>query len=165
MIWQAGFSERDWELAPMYESPTAGHGVVTLEFDKLSELAAKEKNAGSFRTDKLGRLSIAPLYVDGLPAAFYEVKTKYPEFSSNINTSSQETIVVMDGVMKLIFNDETPDDGVKFQSLADTLLPGQVRDLQDRSIALQAVGVFDVAHCLALALYRDRDIQVQPVLN
>lgn len=120
---------------------------------------------GSFRKDALGRLASAPLYVDNLPAAFYQVDTSYPEMTTNVNTSRRETLVVMDGVLKVVFNDELGDDGSKFQSLADTLLPGQVLELEDRAVAFQAVGVVDPSSCLALALYRDGDIQVQPVLN
>jgi len=36
--------------------------------------------------------------------------------------------------------------------------------LEDRPVSMQAVGLVDPASCLTLALYRDRDIQVVPVL-
>lgn len=164
MFKNTAFSERDWELAPHYTSPTHDEGVIILDFGILTELAERERDAKSFRLDALGRLSSAPLYVDDLPAAFYQVHTSFPETTSNINTSGHETLVVVDGVLKVIFNDKVGDyDEGNMSSLQGTLYQGEVMELEERAISLQAIGLLDPAQCLALALYRDRDIQVMTI--
>lgn len=162
MLNHTGYSQRDWELAPRYASPPSRPGVVIVDFDKLGALAEAEQEIGSFRRTPDGTLATAPLFVDDLPAAFYRISTSYPQFTSNHNASERETIVVMQGVLKLALNDTLRDD-TEDRSLRDTFYAGQVFELQDRAIAMQAVGVIDPASCLALALYRDDDIQVVPV--
>jgi hypothetical protein len=160
----AGFSPRDWELAPQYASPgTRRGGVIVIDFGVLSAMAAAEEEIGSFRPTPDGTLAKAPLHVDDLPAAFYRVNTAYTQFTPNHNTTRRETLVIMSGVLKLALNDR-PRDEEGDRSLADTFYAGQVVELEDRPVSMQAVGLVDPASCLALALYRDRDIQIQTVL-
>jgi hypothetical protein len=169
MLHNAGFSPRDWELAPQYASPVSKPGVVVLDFDVLGELAKTE--ISSFRATQDETLAMAPLFVDDLPAAFYRINTRHPQFTPNHNTSERETIVVMKGVLKLVLNDaprsEETDGG-----LLNTFYMGDVVELEDRAVSMQAIGVIDPASitdpetapkpasCLALALYRDGDIQI-----
>lgn len=159
----AGFSPRDWELAPYYKSPGAEPSVVVLDFEHLSAMMAKEEAIGSFRTTHDGTLAKAPLYVNDMPAAFYRVDTNYAQFTPNHNTSERETLVVMRGVLKVVFND-AERTAMSDASMENMLRMGEVMDLADRSVAMQAVGVIDPAKCVAIALYRDRDIQVMPIL-
>ena len=128
----------------------------------LQALAEAEEAIGSFRRTPDGTLAKAPLFVDDLPAAFYRVSTAHSEFTPNHNTTRRETLVVMNGVLKLALND-TPREEAGDRSLADTFYTGQVVELEDRPVSMQAIGLVDPAQCLALALYRDRDIQIQAV--
>jgi hypothetical protein len=169
MLRHAGFSERDWELAPQYASPVSKPGVVVLDFDVLGRLA--ETEVSSFRKTRDGTFAAAPLFVDDLPAAFYRINTRYPQFTPNHNTSELETIVVMKGVLKLVLNDGFRSE-LTDRSLANTIYMGEIVELQDRAVSMQAIGVIDPgsitnpeaitnpASCLALALYRDTDIQI-----
>lgn len=164
MLRHGGFSPRDWELAPKYESPVTKPGVIILDFGRLAELANAERESGSFRRTDDGTLSRAPLFVDDLPAAFYHVTTTYPDTTPNVNTSRQETLVVMEGILKLVLNDEVKalEEDPGPPSVADTFYTGEVVQLHDRAISMQAIGIADDADCLTLALYRDADVQVFP---
>lgn len=104
MIKAGDFSERDWKLAPTYASPLDASMGVVLDFRELSELAREEEASGAFRRSEDGTLARAPLYVDNLPAAFYRVATSDVDFTPNHNTSEQETIVVMEGILRIVLN-------------------------------------------------------------
>ncbi len=159
-----GFSQRDWELAPQYKSPVSKPGVVVVDFEALSDMAKQEQADGAFRQTSDGTFAVAPLYVDDLPAAFYRINTSYPQFTPNHNTSRRETLVIVGGVLKLALNDVLRDEESD-RSLNDTFYTGQVVELEDRPVSMQAIGLVDPASCLALALYRDRDVQVMTTLD
>jgi hypothetical protein len=163
VMYGAGFSRRDWDLAPQYKSPIDNPRVVVLKFDRLLEMADEEEANGSFRPSADGTLAKAPLFVDDLPAAFYRLHTDYNQFTPNINTSDRETIVVIEGVLKVVPNDgrERPDP----TDLSGTFYTADVLELRREAVSMQAVGLVDPARCLALALYRDRDIQTQRELE
>jgi hypothetical protein len=155
----AGFSPRDWELAPRYASPVTSPGVVIVDFRELGAMAEAEQEIGSFRPTPDGTLAKAPLFVDDLPAAFYRIDTSYSQFTPNHNTSRRETLVVVSGVLKIAINDGLRDEA-RDRSLEDTFYEGDVVELEDEAVAMQAIGIIDPARCLTLALYRDRDIQI-----
>lgn len=164
MLYNVDFSPRDWELAPRYKSPEAGPGIVVLDFDILESLAKAEQTIGSFRQTPDGTLARAPLYVDNLPAAFYHVSTGPDQFTPNHNTTEQETLVVLDGVLKLAYNDGTRSQA-KDNTLENTFLKADVIDLQESAISMKAISMMDPARCLAIALYRDYDFQIVPLLS
>ena len=158
------FSPRDWELAPRYTSPVSHPKAVVLEFARLRELADQEKQIGSFRKSRDGTMAKAPLFIDDLPAAFYRIDTTYEQFTPNHNTTELETIVVINGILKVASNDSARNKA-RDRSMDDMFYEGHLVELQAEAVSMQAVGIIDPASCLAVALYRDRDLQVVPVLN
>jgi hypothetical protein len=160
MLHNAGFSNRDWELAPQYTSPGLTWGAVVLDFASLGEIAKKEETVGSFRRTPDGTFAAAPLFIDDVPAAFYKVSTNYPEFTPNHNTTEQEMLVVVNGILKVAMNDgerSTESDA----SLTNVIYMGQVVELHERAVSMQAVGLVNPANCLALALYGAPDIKIE----
>jgi hypothetical protein len=136
--------------------------VIVIDFGVLGAMAEAEQEIGSFRRTPDGTLAKAPLFVDHLPAAFYRINTAYPQFTPNHNTSKREMLVVMSGILKLAMNDGTRD-AANDANLQNTFYESDVVELEDRSIAMQAIGLVNPASCLALALYRDRDLEVVTV--
>lgn len=154
------FSERDWEMAPRYESAATMPGVIALEFDTLKSMADNEAAIGAFRKSNDGTFGKAPLYVDGLPAAFYSLETKsFDEFTPNHNTADDEMLVVVDGMLRVVVNDGT--ERPQADDLRNTFHKGRVLRLKNEAISMQAVGIFEPANALALALFRDDNPKIQ----
>ena len=161
------FSERDWGMAPRYQSPeTTPGGVVALDFDRIRDIAIAEESMGSFRFSDDGTLAKTPVYVDHLPAALYIVNAEFPCFTPNHNTSDPETLVVIDGTLLV-----APNDGSSREENTDAhslIRQGEVAEFHDEAISMQVsnfVTPFEMdispSRCLALALYRDDDLLIR----
>jgi hypothetical protein len=157
------FSPRDWELAPQYRGEKSSPGLISLEFGTLKKMAAYENKIGSFRETNDKTMARAPLFVDDLPAAFYQISTTHEQVTPKHNSTDLETIVVVNGILKLAKNEYVAAMGTDKSHIR--LAPGDVTELQDEAVVMQAVGFTDPASCLALVLYRDQDVQVVPILN
>jgi DNA-binding transcriptional LysR family regulator len=154
MIANGEFSQRDWELAPIYQSPINKTRAVVLDFEQLRQMAREEESSGAFRATPDQTFAKAPLFIDDLPAAFYQVKTSHPEYTPNHNTTDRETIVVVDGVLKLAINDGRG----RSSSLENAFCSGHVVEVSQKPVSMQAVGLIEPVRCLALALYREQDM-------
>jgi hypothetical protein len=159
MLRTADFSPRDWNRAPIYTSPGDTGGALVLDFGVLARLASEQEASGAFRISSDGSLAKAPLFIDDLPGAFYRVEAGHPDFTPNLNTSERETLVVMEGALRIVsnaggFEREDPE------SARAVMSPGDVVELSDESISMQSVYLVDPAKCLALAMYRDYDGRV-----
>jgi hypothetical protein len=151
------FSRQDWGAAPKYASPWSKGGLIALDFDELRGIAEHETQIGSFRPSPDGTLAKAPLIVEYLPAAFYKIETEYPKATPTHNTGLQETLVVVDGILKLALTDT---------GFERTFFEGEVVDLRERSVAMQALNVIErKGACLTLALYSSEEVDVVPILS
>lgn len=157
------FSDRDWNMAPIYESPVATPGVVALDFDILKGMVEKEESIGAFRKTPDGSFGKAAVIVDDMKAALYLVDTEGPESKTpNLNTADKETIVVVGGLLQVIRNDGRPRP--RPGSLDLTFPEGQVLRFHNNDpISMRAVSHFDRARCIALALYPEEDLGIHIV--
>jgi hypothetical protein len=157
MLRNPGFTPRDWNQAPQYDSPGNTPGVTVLDFAELTRLAREEQASGAFRATDDGTLAKAPLFVDDLPAAFYMVDAHYPDFTPNHNTSERETLVVMRGAIRLVYNHGLGREDPASQ--AGLVAAGDVMELSDEPVSMQSVAVSLTQRSVAwaLALYRDFD--------
>lgn len=159
------FSERDWRVAPRYQSPESAPGsVIALDFRKFRDIARSERERGAFRVSDDGTIAKTPLYVDDLPAAIYVVDAQYPDFTPNHNTADPETLVVLDGALVVVPNDGSERD--EHVGTGNIICKGEVAEFYDEAISMQATKMMNPldlspARCLALALYRDDDLVIR----
>ncbi len=160
MIGPNDFSSREWGLAPQYASPVELPGVVVLDFDELGRLAREEEAKGSFHISDDGTLAKAPVLLEDLPAAFYKVDANHPDFTPNHDTSAQELLVVMEGMLRVVSNhggDRTDAD-----NLTGVLPAGESVKLEDEAVSMQVVSLLQKSTAWALAIYRDAELVIRP---
>jgi hypothetical protein len=160
MLQHKKFTPGEWDAAPVYEGPGSQGKVIVLDFPSLADIASIEEQKGSFRhedpDDDNAILSFAPLYLGHLPAAFYKVQSPQPEFTSEYVTTRQEILVVIDGVLKLIRDQDYKDH--RNPTAQRIMYAGQVIKMEEELVNLEAVSVFSPANCLALAIYADAEL-------
>ncbi|HMH31030.1 MAG TPA: hypothetical protein VK534_00960, partial [Methylomirabilota bacterium] len=108
-----------------------------------------------------GDLTTAPLYIGHMPSAFYKVRAERPEFMSEFEIKHSETIIVIEGVLKVVTDDAYKARDTKGDT--NNFRPGQVTRIEKRHLAqdmvnLEPVGVLEPAECLALTIFDDPEI-------
>jgi hypothetical protein len=137
-------------------------GVIGLDFEELKEIAMDQEGKRAFRKTPDGTFGKAPIYVDGLPAAMYLLETKTADqFTPNHSTADNEMMVVVDGMLRFVFNNGLREDQPAPDNLQYTYSPGRVVRFSKAEVSMQAVSVFDPARALALALFRDDNPKIQ----
>ncbi len=164
----ANFTLDDWQKAPMYEPQGSSSGLIPLDFEVLGAMALQEDARGAFRTDDEDYAEVfsrAPFYLGHLPAAFYQLEAPEPEVMAEHQAGSNETIVVISGVLKIAF----PHSGLRLINengeVTDTskqgmLYSGQVVNHRNTIVNMGPVGVMDSAKCLALAVFHHTVIEL-----
>lgn len=148
------FSGREWGLAQNADSGVSTPGVVALDFDQIKNIAAQEEEAQSFHWTDDETFGKAPVHIDGERSILYLLKTKdASQFTPNHNTTANELVVVVDGILKFVHNNGA--DRPKPDNLEDTFYAGRVLQFRDAAVSMQAVGLFDPSRALALALFRN----------
>jgi hypothetical protein len=155
------FSPEEWGLAPQYASPVELPGIVVLDFEQLGRMAREAEANGAFHVSDDGTLAKAPVFLEDLPAAFYKVEARDPDFTPNHDTSWREFLVVMEGALRIVSNhggDRTGSD-----NLIGVLHTGKFMELEkDEAISMQAASLMNRATAWVLAIYRDAEHLIRP---
>lgn len=155
MLTNANFSPREWDLAPQYRADEAQGAVIPLDFQVLGDMAAAEEAKGAFRTGSNGTMAMAPLRLGHLPAAFLKV-TNHPEFIAEHMPSENETLVVLDGALKV---EPVDNSRQSWRQEPAKFMPGTALNIKGGAkLSLEALGVFDPVQCLAVAVYHDAEL-------
>jgi len=157
MLTNANFSVEEWERAPQYQPEGSTSELIPLDFVALNQMAYQEGEKGTFQSSEESVLATMPFYLGHLPAAFYKLEAPQPEFMAEHQALGNETIVILRGVMKVVH------DGyglIRMRERDGLLYLGQTLNIRDSKINMEAVGVFNPAECLALAVFHDAEIEL-----
>lgn len=166
MLANVDFSPIEWREAPIYESQSRSPELLVLDFDMLHELAELQRAQGAFREDDYSSFTKAPLFVDAIPAAIYDIKSENEHNSGVRESADPEMLVVMSGFLKVLFPKIKTKDGSRGAGLLP-MKEGSVVVLNGQDVSLAKTTPtehFEQKSCLVLALYEHVKVQTLPRL-